>query len=101
MTSWTQRESKQKLRPYFGYEIIDSVHCPTKESKNVAYLFHLDKCPYFYEIGIQMEMLSLPAPIKETALFLGKFNEEVTDCLLTERQDFVYYNNVLEDFPIV
>ena len=46
-------------------------------------------------------MLDIPLPSQNSALFLGKLNEEVTDIFLPDQKVFVYDNDALDDLPIV
>ena len=71
--------------------------------EEVSALFQnvLDLCPDFYDIGIKMRALYEFKSDSTSAMFLGELNEEITDLYLPDQKGFVYYNNALDDLPII
>ena len=59
----------------------------------------LDKCPDFYEIGIRRDLFQVQK--REEAYFLGKVNENLANLFMPDRTGFVYYNEALDNLPII
>ena len=107
--NWKHHHKKQNQSPtlqneihfFFGYLIIDEYRSPTEEGNSIAerFQFVIDKCPQFYEIGIKEDILKLEP--ERCAIFLGKVNENYSDLFMPDRQGFIYYNEALEDLPVI
>ena len=108
--NWKRRHKKQKQlqtlltqnrTKYFGYPIVDGYQSPTKVGNLIAkqLQYVIDKCLQFYEIGIKEDMLRLET--EKCAMVLGKVNDNYSDLFMPDRQGFVYYNEALEDLPLI
>ena len=59
----------------------------------------IDKCPDFYESLTQSMMVKLP-PVAH-GYFAGIDNKLLSNLFLPNQTGFIYYNNALEDLPVI
>ena len=116
---WTRERQKRRLKHCYSFwrsprrrrrQSAKSVHdwgnIPKdkwyfQDGQVVAEAFDamMDKCPDFYLFGLIDKIID-SGDCKE-AYFLGGINDHLQDLFLPDRQGFLYYNEALEDLPVI
>ena len=105
--NWKRRRLKKDFRAQrvvleWGSEPVDVWSPP--DTNNIPQLFSeiCIKCPQFYDIGIRTDFVNrMLTEMKADCFFLGENNSTFQDLLLPDRPGFLYYNEALEDLPII
>ena len=100
-----QKKSLQKLhlhcpKHWWGGIKQDEFHPPN--GQHIAELSDdvLDKCPDFLHFGMMNEVIDLQNN-HDSVHFLGGLNNDYGELFLPDRPGFLYYNEALEDLPVI